>query len=79
MAAVMISAHVQTRNGYSGATRAVFPPRFSVRVEHAAYCITSMTWTILNLLTWPQYEFPWELVRLLEMVKRFMGKDQTLD
>lgn len=25
----------------------------SVRVEHAAYCITQMTWTILNLLTWP--------------------------
>lgn len=25
----------------------------SVRVERAAYCITQMTWTILNLLTWP--------------------------
>lgn len=25
----------------------------SARVDHAAYCITQMTWTILNLLTWP--------------------------
>lgn len=25
----------------------------SARVEHATYCITQMTWTILNLLTWP--------------------------
>lgn len=79
--AVKISAHVQTSNSY-GTTRPPLccrlhlkkkkPRLFPCGIKKQIISSSKVTWTIQSWLTWPQYEFPWELVRLLKLVKRFM-------
>lgn len=48
------------------------PRLFPCGIKKQIISSSKVTWTIQSWLTWPQYEFPWELVKLLKLVKRFM-------